>query len=178
MFDITFSKNSGIRNWIKSRSLIETSFLFRGLKSDFINKLKITNDLKNKSIKFYLSKLHDDSFQITDVSSVGTGITNFMPNKGITIYGEINSLNNNIQVIHIKSKFRFEIYLLLGVAIFFYLTMILSKGTPLWVYPIPLLPIPWFIWIYKIQTDGLVNKIKNYFNLEPLGNDKKTITTT
>ena len=178
MFYITFSKISGIRNWIKSGTLIDASFLFRGSKSDFINRLKIANDLEMKSIKFYLSKIHEDSFQITDLSSVGTANINYKPGKGITIYGEINSLNINNQVIHIKSKFRFEIYFLLAVVIFFYILMILSKGIPFWIYPIPLLPIPWFIWIYKIQTDGLVKKIKNYFKLEPLGNDKKTITTT
>jgi len=167
----------GIRKWIKSRSLIETSFLFRGSKSEFINTLKFTRDIDRKSTRFYLSKLHDDSFQITDVSSVGTALINYMPIKGITIYGEINSLDNNHQIIHVKSKFRFEIYFLLAVAITFYISMILNKSVPFWVYPIPLIPMPWFIWIYKIQTVELVKKIKDYFKLEPLDNEK-IITTT
>ncbi len=55
--------------------------------------------------------------------------------------------------------------------------MILSKKVPFWVYPFPLIPIPWFIWIYKIQTEGLIKKIKNYFNLEKVDTDKMITTT-
>ena len=118
--------------------------------------------------KFYLSSIENNKFKITDIYSVGIMILNYgRPVKGITIDGEFKVDSDNDLIIRFKSKLRIEIYVALIFAIVFYLIMIISKESiPWYVYFFPIIPIPWFIWIYKSQTIGLLKKTISYLRLE------------
>jgi hypothetical protein len=153
--------------WFKRKALIDETLMFKGSQKEFLSILeKLKPDERPK--KFYLSSIEDNKFKITDIFSIGIMILNYgRPLKGITIDREFKANSDNELIIRIKSKLRIEIYIVSILAIGFYLTLILSKeAIPWYVFFFPIIPIPWFIWIYKIQTIGLLKKTISYLRLE------------
>jgi hypothetical protein len=108
-----------------------------------------------------------DEFQITDTSSVGIMLNNGLPTKGITLFGKIQLVETQLLNIRLRTKIRIEIYLLCAIAIFSLTSMIVNIGThPFWPFLFPLIAIVWFNWIYMIQFEGLIGKVKVYFGLK------------
>jgi hypothetical protein len=154
------------------KAFIDVTLFYKGSQTEFMSRLE---DLRknNQAGTFYLSSIENNKFNITDIYSTGILILNFYrPVKGISIDGEFNISKENKVLIRLTSKLRIEIYIFLILALGFYLVMILSsKIIPWYVYFFPIIPVPWFIWIYKLQTVGLLKKIISYFGLQDIKNN-------
>lgn len=152
--------------WILSKATIDKTFVFKGDTDKFLQLLLQTEARKDK-IKFSLTKWDKDEFQITDTSSVGIMLLNGRPIKGITIYGKIQYTDTQSLLIRLRTKIRIEIYLFCAIAIFSLIAMFVHIETdPFWPFLIPLITIVWFNWIYMIQYEGLIKKVKVYFALK------------
>lgn len=152
--------------WILSKATIDKTFVFNGDMEKFIQLLHQTELIKDK-IKFSLTKLDKDEFQITDISSAGIMLLNGRPIKGITIYGKIQQVDKQLFTIRLRTKIRIEIYLFCAIAIYSLVAMFVHIETdPFWPFLFPLVAIIWFNWIYMIQFEGLIKKVKVYFGLK------------
>jgi hypothetical protein len=157
---------SNLLKWILSQSTIDRTYVFKGDVDKFIHLLYET-ELRKDKIKFSLTKLDKDEFEITDTSSAGIMLLNSRPIKGITLFGKFQQFDTDTLTIRLKTKIRVEIYLFCAVAIFSLIAMFLNIGTaPFWPFLSPLIAIVWFNWIYMIQFKGLIQKVKVHFGLK------------
>lgn len=155
-----------LHKWILSKATIDKTFVFKGDIDKFIQLLHET-ELRKDKIKFSLTKLDKDEFQITDTSSVGIMLINFRPIKGITLFGKIEQADTQTLTIRLRTKIRVEVYFFCVIALISLIAMIVNIGTaPFWPFLFPLVAIVWFNWIYMIQFEGLMRKVKVYFGLK------------
>ncbi len=157
---------SNLKKWILSQSTIDKTYIFKGDVDKFIQLLYET-ELRKDKIKFSLTKLDKDEFQITETSSAGIMYLNSRPIKGITLFGKFQQFETDTLTIRLKTKIRVEIYLFCALSLISLIAMIVNIGAaPFWPFLSPLVAIVWFNWIYMIQFKDLVQKVKVYFGLK------------
>jgi hypothetical protein len=157
-----------ILKWIKNSYTIDRTYIFEGSKNELIQLLK-ESALNKYKIKFSMSTLNDDDFIITDPFPVGTMLINYMPSKGLSLYGSMKIIDSSHLSIRLKTKIRFESYLLFLISIVAILIIVLNiKTIPFWIILFPIITPFWFIWIFMIQYEGLENKARMYLNIKEI----------
>ena len=155
-----------LKDWILKKTTIDKTLVFNGNKKELVDLLLKTQDLQ-RELKFYLDSIDENNFTIVSAYSVGTMLINYMPTKGFELKGTIQPLDTERLEVRLTSKIRFEIYLMMIISIVS-LTILLIKirQIPIWLLIVPFILVPWFNWIYMIQSEGLLEKIKKYLRLK------------
>ena len=155
-----------LKDWILKKTTIDKTLVFNGNKKELVDLLLKTQDLQ-RELKFYLDSIDENNFTIVSSYSVGTMLINYMPTKGFELKGTIQPLDTERLEVRLTSKIRFEIYLMMIISIVS-LTILLIKirQITIWLLIVPFILVPWFNWIYMIQSEGLLEKIKKYLRLK------------
>jgi len=153
-----------IFTWILSKAVINKEFVFKGDLEKFEYLLDRIRYEKNLTVLMIDQK----AFEITDDTSFGTMIVNYVRAiKGITLYGTIVSVNAEKVTVQLKTKIRVELYLMAIISLTSLIAMIIKINTvPFWPFLFPIITIPWFNWIYMIQSTALLRRVIKYFDLK------------
>lgn len=140
--------------------VLKDQILFKGSITELKRKLHVD---PNRS--FHIEWLNQREFKFLSNFSVGTLIVrnNVFTVDGIKGYAEIVSSKNGITKISLKTKVRIELYLTLGVFLFFFFVSYMSEEKfPPWIYLLLPLSLLWFWFVYRIQEKKLFNRLKEF----------------
>ncbi len=150
---------------------LHKQYFYNGNRNELIKAFEtIRNNSNIKVHSFTVTEIAHDTFRITSDFSFGTAIgTGGALTKGISVFCKISDSPPRGLKVDVKTKLRLEFYFTLIIACFFYVVMLLSDQTiPFWVYLFPVIPIPWFQMIYRVQEKSLIKRFAKTFNLKEI----------
>jgi len=143
-------------------------FVFDGNVQDLTTQIKAINENFSR-YDFKSSSLENGKFRIESKGSAGVMMIRWNIIKPISIYCKIIHNPESTLRIQVTTRIRPEIYFFVLLLPLAYFGMITSdQAIPWWVFLFPLIPIPWFQWIYRLQEGSLIDRFSKAFNLNKL----------
>ncbi|GJM34548.1 MAG: hypothetical protein DHS20C18_35490 [Saprospiraceae bacterium] len=122
------------------------------------------------SIDELIEKINDQKSQTYRVEWISNKKFEFISNWSIGTKGEIkgygtineNKENNKLEI-HLATKMRNEVYMILGVTLFFFVGILfVDEKVPIWIYFLFPIVIIWFWGGCRIQENSLFGKVKKH----------------
>jgi len=154
---------------------------------DFCNKLNINNEYtinmgdgsiidilkyvsnKTKRFKYIKGGASENSFVISNTSSFGIAISleSNISTKQISVYVEINNIDENYSKLTLRTKLRIEVIVLTMITIPLYGILLYNIGSfPNWLFVLPLVVLIWFFIIYRFQENALIEEIEKVLKIK------------
>lgn len=147
---------------------IKNEYLYKGSREAFFQKMEYYSK-KRRVFNYVKSENFEDEFKVEAKLSVGTAISNggLRISNPITIYGIIETENDNEHIVELKTETRLEIGIILLISIIIYIVAFSNiSEIPFWLYFLPPVMLGWFHFVFRYQEKILLKKILRNIELE------------